>query len=268
MRYLYDHDFHIHSKLSLCSDDAEQTTERILRYAKENHLSAICLTDHFWDETVTGGVTGFYQPQNLEHIRAALLLPQADGIRFLFGCETEMDKDMRLGIAPETFDAFDFVVIPTTHFHMRGFTIPTEAENPEQKADFWLKKLHALLDKDLPFAKIGIAHLTCGLLDKDREKYLRLLSALSESDLTAVFCKAAKRGCGIELNADDMKFSDSEADTVLRMYRIAKECGCKFYLGSDAHHPAELDGAKARFERAIDLLNLTEADKFQLGQQS
>ena len=38
MKYIYDHDLHIHSKISACSNDPEQTCERILQYAKENNL--------------------------------------------------------------------------------------------------------------------------------------------------------------------------------------------------------------------------------------
>ena len=58
---------------------------------------------------------------------------------------------------------------------------------------------------------------------------------------------------------------EEEKDALLRPFFIAKECGCKFYLGSDAHHPDGLDGAKAIFERAVDLLELTEEDKFVIG---
>lgn len=69
---------------------------------------------------------------------------------------------------------------------------------------------------------------------------------------------------GIELNMSDMSFEDSEADQVLRMYRIAKSSGCKFYCGSDAHHPEKFDTAAEVFNRAIDLLGLEESDKFQI----
>lgn len=67
---------------------------------------------------------------------------------------------------------------------------------------------------------------------------------------------------GIELNGSDMRFADTEADIVLRLYRMAKNVGCKFYCGSDAHRPREFEGAKKIFERAVDYLNLTEDDKF------
>lgn len=33
MRYSFDHDLHIHSQISSCSNHPEQTTERILQYA-------------------------------------------------------------------------------------------------------------------------------------------------------------------------------------------------------------------------------------------
>ena len=36
MKYIVDNDMHIHSYLSLCAADKEQTAERILQYAKEN----------------------------------------------------------------------------------------------------------------------------------------------------------------------------------------------------------------------------------------
>lgn len=117
---------------------------------------------------------------------------------------------------------------------------------------------------ELPFKKIGIAHLACSLIAPNREDYLKVLNLLPTEKLEQLFKKCAELGVGIELNADDMNFADDEAETVLRMFRIAKQQGCKFYMGSDAHHPNELDNAKRLFERAIDMLELTEDDKFHI----
>ena len=66
MKYKIDHDLHIHSKLSVCSQDELQTKENILKYAIQNNLKQICLTDHFWDENVPGA-SGWYKPQYYEH---------------------------------------------------------------------------------------------------------------------------------------------------------------------------------------------------------
>lgn len=265
MKYQADHDFHIHSLHSLCSHDPEQTPERILQYARENGLKTICLTDHFWDEKIPGA-SEWYKGQDYAHICSAKPLPQDENIRFLFGCETEMDKFTTIGISKERMEEFDFIIIPTTHLHMTGFTIDTEENSTDARAARWASRFEALLDKDLPFHKVGIAHLACRLIMRSsREDYIRVLDAIPQDDMERLFTRAAEVGCGIELNSDDMRFSDEEADSVLRMFRIAKACGCKFYLGSDAHHPSGLDTAKPVFEKAIDLLGLTEDDKFLIG---
>ena len=262
MNYMVDHDLHIHSQLSRCSKDPEQTNERILRYAKENGLNTICLTDHFWDETVEGA-SNWYSKQDYGHIEAAKPLPQGEGIRFLFGCETELNALLTLGVSKEKYDLFDFIVIPTTHFHMKGYTLSEEeASSAASRAKAWVKRLDAVLHMDLPFRKVGIAHLTCGLIASPREEYLEVLRLIPEDEMRNLFNRAAKLGVGIELNASDMGFADREADVVLRIYKIAKECGCKFYLGSDAHFPKDFDNVKKKFERAVALLGLTEEDKF------
>ena len=86
MRYIFDNDLHIHSGLSLCSGDPTQNPTRILGYAKQNNLKTICLTDHYWDETVPGAENfEFYSRQNYAHIAKALPLPKSDRVEFLFG---------------------------------------------------------------------------------------------------------------------------------------------------------------------------------------
>jgi hypothetical protein len=43
MRFQLDHDYHIHSQLSLCSNDPQQNTDHILRIAENLGLRQICL---------------------------------------------------------------------------------------------------------------------------------------------------------------------------------------------------------------------------------
>ncbi len=263
MKFTYDHDLHIHSKISLCSNDPKQTSESILAYAKKNSLNTICLTDHYWDERVEGP-SAWYAQQNTPHIKKALPLPKADGIRFLFGCETEMRADMTIGISRERFDEFDFVIIPTTHMHMGEFTVPSEAAGkPEALARLWIDKLDALLNMDLPFKKIGIAHLCCYLIGgNDEDLYHATLAVLKDEELRRIFTRIAAAGAGVEINKGDFTFNHGAKEDILRIFRIAKEEGCKFYLGTDAHHPAGFEEAKKFFDRAIELLDLKESDKF------
>ena len=267
MRYQFDHDYHIHSQLSLCSSDPEQSNERILQYAKDNGLSKIVLTDHFWDEKIPKA-PDWYKKQNFDYIKQALPLPQDENVCFLFGAETEFPRYCEVAMARETFDELDFVIIPTTHLHMKGLTITDEDyHSDDARGRLWGSRMDALLSLDLPFRKIGIAHLACPLFDnRSHEHYLGALDSIPSSDMERVFARAAELGVGIELNAGDMSFKDHEADSVLRMFKIAKAQGCKFYCGSDAHHPKSFARAKAIFERAIDLLDLTENDKFHIGE--
>ena len=268
MKFTFDHDYHIHSQLSSCSSDPRQTAQAILQYAIDRGLKKICITDHYWDENVDGA-SGWYKPQNFEHISKIKPLPQADGIEFLFGCETDMDKFFNVGISKETCDRFDFIIVPTTHMHMVGFTLAEEDDTIERKAKLWIERLDALLDKDLPFEKIGIAHLNCGLMHKkDRAEFIRMLNLIPQSEMERVFTRVAQKGCGVELNQDDVRLSDeNEIEPILRIYKTAKKCGCKFYLGSDAHYPSHFESTTPIFTRVIDLLGLTEDDKFHIGKK-
>lgn len=261
MKFQIDHDLHIHSELSSCSANPQQTPERILDYAKENNLKTICLTDHFWDERVEGA-SEWYAPQNFGHIANALPLPEEEGISFLFGCETEMDKFFTLGISEERLDAFDFIIVPTSHLHMKGFTVEESLTSATDRAKYYMERCNRLLDMKLPFYKMGLAHFTCTLMQRNCDGTRDdIMNAISDSEFYDFFKKAAKCGIGIELNTS---VSDASNPAALRPYLIAKECGCKFYLGSDAHSPGDFKYSEARFSSMIAALDLKEEDKFSL----
>lgn len=224
------------------------------------------MTDHYWDSAVPGA-SEWYAPQNFDHIAKIRPLPQGDGIDFLFGCETDMDKHTTLGIPSERYGDFDFIIVPTTHLHMNTFTIEEkDFLDNETRVPLWVSRLGALLSKDLPFHKVGVAHLVCVLTSRTREENIANIARIPTSEMERLFSRAASLGVGIELNQSDMSFSDTEADIILRPFRIAKSCGCKFYLGSDAHHPQKFETTRAVFERTVTLLDLTENDKFHIGE--
>lgn len=270
MKFRIDHDLHIHSQLSECSSDPAQTPAAILAYGVKNGFHTLCLTDHMWDETVPGAAP-WYVPQNRPHVKESLPLPQDKNCRFLFGCETEFDKHFTVAVSPEHYDEFDFIIVPTTHLHMHGLTIDAEEYGSiEGRAYLWVKRFEEFLKTDVPAGKTGIAHLTDGLVggpggngDEDHwRRHIGVVALLKEEDMGRLFTGAAKKNIGIELNMGIFRYTDAELPLILRPYRIAKECGCKFYLGSDAHHPKGLEDAPARFERMVDLLELTEDDKY------
>lgn len=264
MRYQIDNDLHVHTHLSVCSQDEGQTPAAILQHEKARGIKRICIADHYWDAAVPCDtkVNWWYEKQNYDHIAQSLPLPQDPEVEYLFGCEGDVDSRNRVGVPPQRFADFDFIVISTTHFH--HMTGPAwENRTPQSDAAQWVQRLEAVLNADLPFPKVGIAHLACTLMSGGtRADYLATLDAIPTAEMERLFTKAAQLGVGIEINAGDFLFSEEEADCVLRMFRIAKACGCKFYLGSDAHERQSFPVVNGLFERAIDLLDLQESDKF------
>ncbi len=262
MKFKIDHDLHIHSHLSFCADgDMRENKYTILKYAEDNGLKTVCVTDHYWDSAVAGA-SDWYKGQNFEHISEIKPLPQIEGIKFLFGCEAELDRFLTLSIPKERFDDFDFIIIPTTHMHMGGFVVNGD-EDAKQRAVLWKDRFNAVLDMDLPFGKVGIAHLTCELMyQKEPNGYLAVVNNISDGEYAEIFKKAADKGVGIELNFNSLSMNDDEFNQNLRPFKIAKQQGCKFYFGSDSHHPETLEKAMANFTKIADALDLEESDKF------
>ena len=261
MRFVADHDFHIHSTISPCCHDENQTPEAILEYAKENELKKVCLTNHLWDEKVESEAD-WHEKQRFSCLSSVLPLPKDPEVEFLFGAEVDMDYNYVVGVSEERYDIFDFLVISTTHLHLAGNTVRTKIQTPEEAAEKWVVRFEELLKKSLPWHKTGVAHLTCGHIFKGRTP--EVISLISDEKLYGIFSDCAKKKLGIELNMKTLFLSDDEKSILLRPYYIAKDCGCKFYFGSDSHKREALNSAKQNFENIIDLLDLKETDKFRL----
>ncbi len=264
MTFKIDHDMHCHSILSKCSQDPGQTVSAILANAKKHGFNLQCITDHVWDRDVPGA-SGWYASQDIDHICRNLPLPEDDQVRMVFGCETEFCGGKKLGLAPRHFDLFDFIIIPPNHFHMINFVRPSSYDNEEKLADLLVGRLEEIALLDLPWHKIGIAHMNGFILpggDTDL-----LIRSVDEKRFRAVMNKFARLGAGIELNMGADCFPagwQKRADDKLRLYRIAKEEGCKFYLGSDGHHPNDFDEITDVAPDVIAALGLTENDRFRI----
>lgn len=261
MAFEYNHDMHIHTRLSPCSGDDGQTCERILDYAVQNGLDTVAVTDHFWDSAVAGA-SSWYKPLNYEHVSRSLPLPKNDTVRFLFGCETDMDMQGNIGLTKENFSLFDFVIVSTTHFHMEGFTVPAGITQKE-RALIYVKRLHSFLNSDIPFKKTGIAHLTCNLIDNSEKfAHIDVVDMVSDKEFYEIFGGVAACGAGVELNIYPRWYDEDQLKRVLRPYMIARDCGCKFYLGSDSHHGTNLLNAPAKLKGILGVFPLEATDRF------
>ena len=254
-------DLHCHSNLSACCHDDAMTPEKILEHAEKYNYSAVCLTDHLWDPAVPGA-SEWYAPQNIEHVRRAAPLPQGK-VPFYFGCETELPANGIPALAKEHFDLFDFVVIPPNHMHMGSLTRPYVVDTPAKMARLMEDRLENLLERDLPFEKIGIAHLTCGLMFTEGS-VADVIACMDEARLLRIFRGYAQAGTGIELNCGCFHELETRPEETLLMYRIAKEAGCLFYACSDAHAVTSMDNVPALLPKLVELLGLTAEDQYRI----
>ena len=268
MRFIIDQDYHIHTHLSPCSGDPLQTPGQIVSDAREAGLHSLCLTDHYWDELVEGG-RDFYEQQTYSKLASLLPLPQSDDIRFYFGCETEVDMHYRVGIGKIRYDAFEFINIPLTHYHFVDLTIAKEDKDSlELMAKYWVKRFEAVLSSDLPFYKAGLAHLTDVLTARSGGQWIdhvAMLDMIPDSELHRLFAGAAEKGIGIELNFTTERYTGDQLDRVLRVYRSAKDEGCRFYFGSDRHIHGSYEWLIGQWNIIIDKLGLEESDKYHIG---
>ena len=255
-------DLHCHSSLSSCCGDERMVPERILRHAVEVGYEAICLTDHLWDSAVPGA-SKWYAPQDIAHVRSALPLPEDPACRFYFGCETELPISGVPALLRENFDLFDFVVIPVNHMHMAGLVRAEGIDTPEKMAVNIENRLENLLEQDLPFRKIGLAHLTCSLMFREG-KIADVMRTINEARLLRILKGYAAAGTGVELNAFAFSEMADRPDDILKIYRIAKEAGCRFYSSSDAHSVEALDSVPQTLPAVIQALGLTEADAYRI----
>lgn len=266
-----DHDLHCHTHLSGCSNDPEQSIANILAFAKAHGYVAQCFTDHFWDAPFVPGSNGTYlDGRDLAQISTDLPLPDGGDVRLEFGCETDFSAAGVLGLAPEHYGTFGFIVIPPNHFHMTGFICPAECDTPDKRAEHLMARLEALLGLSLPWEKVGIAHLNCSLMFRNGDMGATL-RAVPEDRFRAAMRRYAALGAGIELNlscfAGNLKRPDISRDDDLRLFRMAKEEGCRFYLASDAHHPAELDLVPRYAPDVVSALGLDSRHLYRLPKQ-
>ena len=84
-----------------------------------------------------------------------------------------------------------------------------------------------------------------------------LLNEITDDDFKRCFDAAAQKGIALELNPNFLKsksLKEAYNDPIFRMYRIGKECGCKFTVGTDAHSEKGYDN----FEKIYIMTSLLE----------
>ena len=271
-----DHDFHIHTRLSLCAGENGGSYDAYIEQFKKEGLRSVGFADHYWDELVGYDAMGikskcypsvdnYYRTQNTSYVlelKREIEQKGEVGIDVFFGAEVEYDPVRRdIALSKAHAELFDFVIVPNSHTHMM---MPKELYEPyERHLEFMTEAYLDILSSPLSRKILSMAHpFTAVACPYD---YTEVMALMSEDGYRRLFDRTAEKGIAVEINTSCTKsFADEpeskRAAEYLRMFSLARECGVKFTFGSDAH---SLKGHERYIEicqAAASLLGLSERD--------
>ncbi len=234
---LFSQDIHIHTKLSSCAGPTALAADYI-RLAKAAGYSLIGFADHLWDSAVPGA-PGWYVPQNLAHVlslHGELRSIPKDGLEVRVGAECEYDLAARdIAITEEAAAQLDFLLVPNSHTHI---TNPGGRDDREAHAKYMMRAFYDILESKNARYVTAIAHpflaVACPY------PWQELLPLYSDDEFRRAFRAAAECGIAMEFNPSTTAGMGPDEDSMrahpcFRMFRIMKECGCRFTYGSDRH---------------------------------
>jgi len=235
-------DFHVHTYYSPCGhrlDDAGQplaAPERHLQRAQELGLTEIVFTDHFVEDPRAPGVVLYYKgsgPAIIANLKKELSRwPVPDGLDVYVGCETETMSTGWVGISPDLAHELDFVMAPTTHYHLSGVPQPRSLK-PVDVADHMLTMIESVAHK--PWID-AVAHPFA-----ERESLIGDLRAIYEamdsSRLTDILGLMSHNGIALEINGSSIASEHMPHYALIysEIVKLAKPLGMCFTFGSDAH---------------------------------
>ena len=267
---IINHDIHNHTYLSRCGKD-DATIENYINNVKKHGIKLLGFTDHMWDDSYDGWQdifegenvsVPFYTGQNVEHVlqsRKALEGLDTKGIKVLIGAEVEYDPRRRdLAITAENAEKFDYIIFPNSHTHM---VMPREYYSDKRKmCEFMVQVFMDIMDSPVRKRLVSMAHPFCAVLCPFG--YEVLLGMITDEEYKKCFGACADNSIAVEINLS--KFRGYSVDEIIhsnliRPFRIAKDCGCKFTFGSDSHTMWHSDNFKD-FYVVSQLLGLTQED--------
>ena len=85
---------------------------------------------------------------------------------------------------------------------------------------------------------------------------------IDDDTLRSCFTKAKKAGAYIEINISEIRGSepDLSKNGYMRYFKIAKEVGCQFTFGTDAHAVSALQGIRNYADEMASYIGLTKND--------
>lgn len=266
---LINHDLHIHTYLSACcAAKEEQQAAKIVKLAEEMGLETIGLSDHVWVNPAIDPID-WYKPQNEAHIkkiRENLAALPPSRVRVSVGCEGDTIAPGKFGLTPEFVATLDHVLLSCSHFHMKGFVEQPVDNTSGSVGRHLLKMFRSAVASGLPTA---IAHpfFPFGSVPQ----FAAIIDSISDAEFIDAFGLAAQHGVAIEITTVFLPPENKGApdapqwtlDTPTRFLSLAKQAGCRFTLGTDAH---SADGQRKlpKLEPLLQAIGITQGDILKL----
>ena len=257
------HDLHIHTALSLCANGHDTALEGFYERAGDTGVRILGISNHFWDSAIPCTVCPeFYGVQNFEHISKVLSeIAGVKNFRMLFGAEGEYDPVRDdVAITEETAEKLDYIIVSNAHTHM---TLDGAYYNDiAAQKEILTRAFEAIVNGKISRYITAVAH-PFEVVGYSTEKLGELFDVFSDDELKRLFDMAAERGIAYEINHDLMNWKTKEqiaALPTMRLYRLAKKCGCKFIFGSDAHGYEGYRDYAPHLEYVTELIGITEND--------
>ncbi len=260
---LFFSDLHVHTNRSLC---APRTTEpsSYIPCCEAEGISLIGISDHVYPEEM---LRRYGYPDDTRLGRLLSLRPalkeaeEASGIRYLLGCE--IDYFPCVGhpyISPEESVHFDYVLFASSHIlNYPDMYTEYDLQSPDVLRRLTIDRFIAACQLDYP-VPMGICHPLYPICSPYQSE---IIDGISDATLKELFSMASEKHISIELHAclyrqDTPLNEHGLSDRYLRILSAAKDCGCKFHAGSDAHEPKVFLGSHDRLRKAAALLGLGE----------
>ncbi len=231
-------DIHIHTSLSDCAQ-RDASVQKYIEYAERDGLHVLGFSNHLWDDTVTEP-TNWYRPQNVAHVlqlrKELEILQKSTAIKLLFGCETEFISNGTLCLSAEHFSLFDYVLIPHGHTHIKEVMPPEYKDDFPKHARFLMDSFLRIVEHPLTPRAVSVAHpFAAGVR---HHTFNEIQALIPDSYFYEAFSAAKERGIALEINGSCLIYLPEKEIPhceYVRIYSIAKACGCRFTYGSDSH---------------------------------
>lgn len=249
-------DLHLHTNLSSCAP-SDTTLESFLPYCAHEGIKKIGISNHLYSHK------GIKHTLQIKHELHAL---QDSSVQVLLGCEMELFPEQEPMLHKENASQFDYVLVAPSHIfnlihEYKNFDLST----PDKIRHMLIEnfKRACLLDLGVPTA---ICHPLYPICAPDQQG---ILDGITDVQLTDCFTLAAKHDKSIEIHACLYRNTitlDQEglSPSYIHMLSIARECGCKFHFGSDAHKPEDFIHKHSLLERAAKRANISEENLWDL----